>query len=281
LVRKIEAADLAELNKDFAGKPDEFAELLEAAPENEKATKAREELARWHKFLGQPWTPPETLAAAIDELDGDEPAIWLNAAVDLMAFGIDPPPAADGVECGARRLQASKELCEGARLGKFKLIAGNEGHEIKRSKFDLGLRLGATKDTLEMDRASSRCESDLEFDRPFECLELVRAEPAAEFVAWLRKCCGAPQLEKQSSQPAPVKRGRKFKYDWKEGKLFFDKLMAAMGDLDDRQEWCAQADIERKVIEHMRQHGGGEPTSSLVQDHVKQWLTDFRATNTQ
>jgi hypothetical protein len=44
----------------------------------------------------------------------------------------------------------------------------------------------------------------------------------------------------------------------------------------------AKSPLQRnKVIEHMKQHGGGEPASSLVQDHVKQWLTDFRATNTQ
>jgi hypothetical protein len=194
------------MSENFIGPVADWADLLKQAPKDAQTRKARltirRQLGRWRRFTGRPWSPPETLAAAIDKLDGDEPAIWLNAAVDLMAFGIESP-AADGVECGARRLQASIELCEGARLGKFKLIAGTEGHEIKRSKFDHGLRLGATKDTLEIDRASSRCESDLEFDRPFERLDVVRIEPAAEFVAWLRQCCGAPQLEEQSSQSVP------------------------------------------------------------------------------
>jgi len=59
--------------------------------------------------------------------------------------------------------------------------------------------------------------------------------------------------------------------------------MGTKGDLDnERQEWSAQADIEREILEHMKEHGGGEPSSSLVQEHVARWLHDFRAAaNTQ
>jgi hypothetical protein len=90
-----------------------------------------------------------------------------------------------------------------------------------------------------------------------------------------------PTLTRKGDIPTrQLKRGPKFKYDWEEGRQFFAKLMADMGDLDDRQEWSAQADAEKKVMAHMKLHGGGEPAPSLVQDHVKQWLTDFRAANT-
>jgi hypothetical protein len=92
----------------------------------------------------------------------------------------------------------------------------------------------------------------------------------------------APQAKMvASSPPKPAKRGPKFRYDWEEGRQFFAVLMAKNGDLDERPEWCAQADIEREVMAHMKRYGGGEPASSLVQEHVKQWLTDFRAANTQ
>jgi hypothetical protein len=81
---------------------------------------------------------------------------------------------------------------------------------------------------------------------------------------------------------AKAKRGPKFQYDWKEGEQYFYRLMDSMGDLDDRQEWSAQADIERMILKHMKKHGGGEPSVSLVQEHVAKWLTDFRAAaNTQ
>ena len=74
-----------------------------------------------------------------------------------------------------------------------------------------------------------------------------------------------------------AKRGPKFRYDWDEGKLYFLRLMATKGDLDnERQEWSAQADIEREILGHMKEHGGGEPSSSLVQEHVAKWLHDFR-----
>jgi hypothetical protein len=105
-------------------------------------------------------------------------------------------------------------------------------------------------------------------------------EQGYDLPAWLRERCGASHVEKQSSPSKSAKRGPKFRYDWEEGRQFFAVLMAKNGDLDERPEWCAQADIEREVMAHMKRYGGGEPASSLVQEHVKQWLTDFRAANT-
>jgi hypothetical protein len=77
--------------------------------------------------------------------------------------------------------------------------------------------------------------------------------------------------------PRKAKRGRRFKYDWIEGRQFFNGLMSQMGDLDDRADWSAQADIERRVMAHMTKHGGGEPSPSLTQEHVASWLADYRA----
>jgi hypothetical protein len=83
--------------------------------------------------------------------------------------------------------------------------------------------------------------------------------------------------QKGGDAPRKAKRGPKFKYDWNEGRQYFDRLMSDRGDLDDRQEWSAQADIERLVLNHMKKHGGGEPSPSAVQGYVSAWLADFRA----
>jgi hypothetical protein len=64
--------------------------------------------------------------------------------------------------------------------------------------------------------------------------------PGANFVIWLCARVG------QSRKPAK-KRRPKFKYYWPEARAFFDKLRADNGDLDDRPEWSAQADIERRL----------------------------------
>jgi hypothetical protein len=100
----------------------------------------------------------------------------------------------------------------------------------------------------------------------------------SEWRALLPSLIGIPAGHKSSS--IKIKRGPKFKYDWIEGRQYFDPLMASNGDLDDRQEWSARADIEREVSRHMEKHGGGEPAPSLVQQHVSAWLADFRASQT-
>jgi hypothetical protein len=164
-----------------------------------KADLTHEHFERWNSFRDQPWSPPETLVAAIDKLDRDDPIIWINAAVDLMAFGLEPLPA-DGIERGARRQQASRALCEGARLGKFILIGGIEGDEIKRSYFDFPRKLGSLKNSLEIDHA--KLADDNDFDEPFERWDRVRIDPAARFIEWLGER-GGFALGKQSSLSSP------------------------------------------------------------------------------
>jgi hypothetical protein len=108
--------------------------------------------------------------------------------------------------------------------------------------------------------------------------------PSSAVVAFLlARGVDRAALPRHWDAPAPAvpaakgaKRGPKFKYDWQEGQQFFDRLMSERGDLDDRPDWSAQADIEREVMKHMKKHGGGEPSASLVQAHVAAWLANYR-----
>jgi len=166
LIKRIGPAELAELNKDYAGKPDPFSEQLETAPENPKAAEAREELKRWHRFPGQPWTPPDTLTEAAIDVLADQTNIGLDHAINLMVFGqIDPNPP-DDIETRARRQQALNAICNSK---KFSFI-------------------------------QDRTLVNVPEDTPQSLWPATKIREAAEFVAWLRQCCGAPQPEKQSSQ---------------------------------------------------------------------------------
>jgi hypothetical protein len=71
--------------------------------------------------------------------------------------------------------------------------------------------------------------------------------------------------------------GRKEQYDWVEGRQFFEKLMADMGDLDDRPDWSTQTQIVERLMHHMQKFGNGMPGPSSANDKVKEWLAIWRA----
>jgi hypothetical protein len=171
LIKRIGLAELAELNKDYAGKPDPFSEQLETAPENPKAAEAREELKRWHRFPGRPWTPPDTLTEAAIDVLADQTNIWLDHAINLMVFGqIDPNPP-DDIETVARRQQALNAICNSK---KFSFIQD-------------GTFVNVPEDT------------------PQSLWPATKIREAADFIEWLRQLCGAPQLEKQSNESTQPK----------------------------------------------------------------------------
>jgi hypothetical protein len=119
-----------------------------------KSANAQDELATYSKWLSvqkAPWEPPAILEAALRKIEG-EPVIWLNRAVDVMAFG-DDPPATDLLELAARRCQASRALCEAARNDHVHMIGcpdepGDASDSIPRSYFDIPRQLRASANSL-------------------------------------------------------------------------------------------------------------------------------------
>jgi hypothetical protein len=174
---------------------DDFVERLMSAPRNVRvrAVKARLHLRKWRQFMGRPWSPPETLPAAIENLEKEGLAfIGLGRAVDLMAFALGSRPA-DVIELGARRRQASGELCKGAHNEKFEVVHGYPATNINPADFNFAERLGKSDNSLELgDKAPL-------FDVQIK---------ARHFFAWLRERCGTPQPEKQST-PEAIEQPRK------------------------------------------------------------------------
>lgn len=256
MIRKNLAVDLAELNKDFARKPDSFAELIEAAPETAQTIVDREDLEWWHRFPGQPWTPPEALTEAAIGTIEDQPNIWLDAAINLMVFGQIDPPAVDNLESRARRQQALNSICNSK---KFSFI--REGVPVAIPE-----------------------------DIPQSLWRETKIRETADFVAWLRQLCVIPhQLEKPSSQsnviaekPTPKKRGPKDKWDWLRGRKYALGELAARGDFDDfqnqTQEWKSQADLVELVQLYLDDIGdNGEPRDTQTKEKVALWIAEFRA----
>lgn len=219
-------------------------DLLDFKQESIETTQLRDELARWHRLPGEPWAPPQNLSAAsIDELT-NEPNVYVDAATNLMAFGhyAPRPPVVENLENGSRRLQAFNAICSSQ---KFNLIRVGEIVCIPE-------------------------------DVPQSLWSETRIRESSAFITWLS---AALLRHAKPEARSGAKRGPKFKYTWEEGELRFDQLMAERGDLDDSwPEWSAQADIEREILKHMKKHGGGEPSSSQVQEYVSMWLKRFRST---
>lgn len=253
-------------NREFVGVPDEWASSIEEGAH--KAALLAADLEKWQTFAKSTWVAPAGLLKAVATLEGDHPLILsLAQAVDLMAFGGEPVPDlmldSGKLETGARRRQAFEALRNAAHQGRFPLEHGADAEPIRPGQFQSIQGMGGEIDSLEF--------NDSKEGEPDKHLETVQIVNAAKFYAWLRQIPGS------SSSARGAKRGPKFTYDWDEGAAYFDRLLTDRGDLDDRPEWSAKADIEREIMAHMRKYGGGEPSASQVQAYVKKWLEQFRA----
>lgn len=166
-----------------------------------KRTSARDEAhayAKWLSVQDDPWMAPPTLEAALRKVEA-EPAIWLNRAVDVMAFGNDAG-ASDPMEFAARRCQASRALCEAARTGHVKMIGspnqpGDLSDPIPRAYFDTPRQLGSKDNSLETNLdAVSDDEFTVATSGGHQKWFSVRAETNS-LVLWLRGFVSARGLE--------------------------------------------------------------------------------------
>jgi hypothetical protein len=247
----------------------------------------------WQAFQAAvPWAPPQSLELRLLKIHDDRP--WLNEAVDIMAFGAEKV-SDNPFEVAARRAQASRALCQAARDGTVQMLgsakrSSDANDPIPPAYFDIPRQLGADANSLDVfsDQISDEAFFSISAGDGYERWFNVRIKKQS-FLNWLERVLQAyfrysdwkgppPTLAQKGDIPTrQLKRGPKFKFDWKEGREYFDGLMSTNGELDDRQEWSAQADIERLVLKHMGKYAGGEPSPSLVQKHVSEWLADFRA----
>jgi hypothetical protein len=105
------------------------------------------------------WTPPPTLNNdSLNDLN-NEPRLWLYRAVDLMAFGGKRVPKSM-LEASLRRFQASRALCDAARIHPIKFMgnpdqSGDKSDPIPQSYFDSPRCLGHDDNTLEERRLRS------------------------------------------------------------------------------------------------------------------------------
>lgn len=248
-------------NREFIASPDDWAHAIEANAA--KAAPLASELAKWQALALSPWEAPGGLLEAAAALERDYPVtLPLALAIDLMAFGNEAVPedasVSSQLEAGARRRRARQALVDAAGQARFPLEHGPDCLPVKPGQFTFIQGPGSDGGSLEFKEIKEGAR-----------LHAVQIVEAGKFFGWLRQLAGHTQRT--------AKRGPKFKYDWNEGKARFDQLMAQNGDLDDRQDWSANADIEREIMKHMEKHGGGEPPRSSVQAKVSEWLKLFRA----
>ncbi len=137
------------------------------------------------------WSPPRQLTGSrLIEL-GNEPAIWLSDAVNLMAFGnVNAPKERHLVECVFRRRQATIVLFEAARKDIVRLIGspdveGDSSDTIPPRYFDFPRNLGDPDNSIstDLDRASDAAFSGA-FHRKHQKWFNARVD-GPSFVAWL------------------------------------------------------------------------------------------------
>jgi hypothetical protein len=114
----------------------------------------------WLALQDAPWSPPTSLEAALRKIE-ELPVIWLNEAVDTMAFGVEEA-SSDRMEFAARRCQASRALCEAARLDAINAIGnpdrpGDGSEPVPRAYFDIPRQLGSADNSFEtaLDKVST------------------------------------------------------------------------------------------------------------------------------
>jgi hypothetical protein len=131
-------------------------------------TPARKTALRIKWCYEVPWSPPEQLTKTALLEYGNEPRIWLTAAVNLMAFGRSAAPKdLDEIEIVVRRVQAAIGLFDGpARKGIVSLIGspdvkgGDRSETIPAAYFDMPRCLGNADNSIytDMARVSDACE---------------------------------------------------------------------------------------------------------------------------
>jgi hypothetical protein len=112
-----------------------------------------ERYAHWVKVQDSAWAPPPSLNNRFLRTIERLPVISLNQAVDMMAFGDECIPQ-DPEEQAARRCQASRALCDAARLNLVRALGnpnrrGDASDPIPRAYFDTPRQLGHADNSLE------------------------------------------------------------------------------------------------------------------------------------
>ena len=148
----------------------------------------------WSCWQEGPWSPSATLTPQATERFKNEPRIWLNDAVDLMAFG-GLAPVQDIYERAARRRQASRALCEAARLEKFSLLGspdnpGDKSDPIPPAYFDWPRHLGSENNSLRTD-LSQVSEADFAAAEQLYDLWFSVRINTGTFLKWLSSCRGS------------------------------------------------------------------------------------------
>ena len=120
-----------------------------------KLNSPNNDLAKYSECLAlqdEHWVPPASLETALRKIQ-DLPVVWLNQAVDIMAFG-NESAASHPMEFAARRCQASRALCQGARMDQVRAIGnpdrpGDKSEPIPRAYFDIPRQLGSADNSVE------------------------------------------------------------------------------------------------------------------------------------
>jgi hypothetical protein len=228
-------------------------------------TPARKTALRIKWCYEVPWSPPEQLTKTALLEYGNEPRIWLMAAVNLMAFGRSAAPKdLDEIEIVVRRVQAAIALFEGpARKGIVSLIGspdlegGDRSETIPAAYFDMPRCLGNADNSIStnMARVSDACEGPSaiwnaarqgQHQKWFN----VRLE-GPSFISWLSSLL----QHSDSSHPISVaksttqsgKPGRRETYDWpsiidplKEHVEKLNKEGHSFESLIDLAYWCRE-----------------------------------------
>jgi hypothetical protein len=168
--------------------------------------------------------------------------IWLDDAIDLMAFGLNACPL-DRIELAARRSQASRALFEAARLGQVSLYGAHgpdEEQTIPPRHFDIDRRLGGEIRSIETDptSASDRLFSEFNDGRRKKWFD-VRIVEAGKFVQWLLDAVSVRQ---------PVREIFKKNYD----DLYRDHIKGRRTSRRDDEKWGMDLGIGREAARDIR-----------------------------
>jgi hypothetical protein len=103
--------------------------------------------------------------------------------------------------------------------------------------------------------------------------------------AWLEGSHGdshnAPAIPDVKSDIIAIsRRGDVPDYDWGEAKLYAFKLLDDNGDMQEPENqvngWRSQADLTKKVMEHLEMRDGKEPAYSTAKAYISKFITEWR-----
>jgi len=232
--------------------------------------------------LAQAWRPPGNLT--LEKIDALGPVVWLSDAIDIMAFGGEPPECevtSDGRPNFGNILQrcrSAKALFNAAHAGAVECRGtlkegGDVSDPIDKSYFQMPRALGCRDNSIETDQLSVSGETLEAFWRGEHKKWWNVTVDSEQFAAWLKQSIGGSL---RNNEPRG-RRGRPPEYDWEkiEGKVcewmdYYGEFFT--GDKD----WNAQARLEEKIKEYCTTEFGREPTDSTLRDHLPAILKKWR-----